>query len=217
MNIGGYHFDDISGIIPLMSRLRPRTDGLVLHHTVGQTQFPDANMNGSSQDEELAHIKAIDTYHVSQSYGGFGYNAIVFMSGRVWVVGKCADWRAHTRGENDHLAGLAMAGDFSVWKPPLGVILGAAQWVHAMFREYGYMPVYGHRYFGGTACPGDGGMCGKDDVLEAVQALEAGRQEELAGRVRLAIAQALAPSAQRADLERLAAQIAWLTGDRLCG
>lgn len=222
---GGEEFYDISSIVTVDRFTRPGTDGIAFHHTVGQTEFPDKNMNGTSLDEMIEHVKAINAYHIAQNYGGFGYNAIVFRDGTVMTVGKASGGRAHVANENGHLAGVAAAGDFSTIEPPIGIKLGTARFFAACQREYGADPVKGHRDWvtpaslaqgWGTSCPGNAGKLAIGSILMARDAILRKDQEAIEQEIRAAITRALLPATLNADLETLAGQIRFLTGGRLC-
>lgn len=225
---GGQEFYDISGIVRLdtaMGGTRPTTDGVAIHHSVGQTEFPDTNANGTSLDEMIAHIKAIDAFHVQQGYGGFGYNAIAFRDGTVCTVGKAAGQRAHVAFENWHLAGICGAGDFSTRAMPVGMYLGMARFCVAMEKEYGVRTVKGHTQWvnlaahptWGTACPGQAGLLSIGNILLAKAAIIAEQNEALDAAVRQKIAEALREAASKGDINTLAAQIKFITGGRVCG
>lgn len=225
---GGQEFYDISGIVrsdASMGGTRPATDGLAIHHSVAQTEFPDKNANGSSLDEMIAHVKAIDAYHVQQGYGGFGYTSIGFRDGTVMTVGRSAGKRAHVAHENWHLAGHVMAGDFSTREVPIGCMLGAARVAAAVQKEYGASAVKGHndwvapanRPAWSTACPGAMGFAIIDDIIVARNAIMSKQEEALALAIRQKIAAAIMPNVAKGDITAVAAQIRWLTGGKLCG
>jgi hypothetical protein len=225
---GGQEFYDISGIVRLdtaMGGIRPVTDGIAVHHSVGQTDFPDHNANGTSLDEMIAHIKAIDAFHVQQGYGGFGYNAIAFRDGTVCTVGRAAGQRAHVAFENWHLTGIVGAGDFSNSPMPVGMYLGMARFCAAVEKEYGVTNIKGHRQWvnlvahptWGTACPGDAGLLSIGNIILAKQAIIAQQNSALDAAVRQKIAEVLMPTAAKGDLQTLAAQIRFITGGTLCG
>lgn len=221
---GGEQFYDCSGIVTPDRYTRPGTDGLAIHHTVAQTEFPDKNANGTSLDEMVAHIKAIDAYHVSKGYDGFGYNAIVFRDGTVCTVGPSAGGRAHVAFENNHLAGLAMAGTFSDEEVPLGMLLGGGRWLAACYRMYGATVVKGHRDWvapehqptWSTACPGDSGASFIGKMTMVRDAILAKSDEAIQIEIRRKIAEALLPNTLTANLQGLAGQIRYLTGGQYC-
>ena len=217
--IAGETFWDISDLVSPDRYVRPTTRALVLHHTVGQTVAEDRNRSGTYRDEQIAHIQAIESFHRQKGYGGFGYQAIAFLTGDVYVVGPGDGARAHVAGQNAYYEGIALAGDWSQGPLPLGLVLGVARWVYAKWRQRGFLPVLGHREVPEqeTSCPGDGTLRARPQLLRTVEAYAEGRRQELEEQVRKALAAALGPTALRGDLEELARQLSWLTGGRLCG
>lgn len=224
---GDQEFYDISGIVQsdaLMGGTRPGTDGVAIHHTVGQTEFPDKNANGTNLDEMIEHIKAIDRYHVQQQYGGFGYNAIVFRDGTVCVIGQGAGKRAHVAFENWHLFGIAIAGDFSTREIPMGAVLGVGRLLAAIEKVYGTTKVDGHRNWvqpahaaqWSSACPGDRGLQFIGQMVMVKVAIQNKVTEAVAAEVRRKITEVLAPTLVSGDLVALAGQIHWLTGGKVC-
>ncbi len=145
--------------IPLVwPRLRmdlARVDAIAIHHTVTFYLSPNATV-----EDELNQITVIDMYHRSKGFEGFGYHFIAFPSGRAYYVVRLAQWGAHVGGENDHLYGIAVAGDFTDRIPGLPQREGA---VGAIAFIYGYLgrrlPIRPHRAWnppwGGTICPGN--------------------------------------------------------------
>lgn len=220
---GGEQFYDMASIVSRDRYTRPGTDGVAIHHTVGQTEFPDKNANGTSLDEQIAHVKAINQYHIAQEYGGFGYNAIVFVDGTVMTIGQGAGARAHVAHQNHHLFGIALAGTFTNKEPSLGHILGTARVLAAVQRNYGVSVTKGHndwvapehRPQWSTGCPGLA-----RNTIGAMQlsrdAIIRQSKEALDAEVRRVIAAALRNNTERGDLEALAGQIKYLTGGRLC-
>lgn len=221
---GGEEFYDISGIVQPNRYTRPGTDGIAIHHTVGQTEFPDRNANGTNLDEMIAHVKAIDAYHVQQGYGGFGYNAIVFRDGTCMTVKQGEGARAHVAHQNDHLFGIAVAGTFTDQNVPLGAVLGVGRILAAIERNYGATVTKGHKSWvrpehmaqWATACPGVKGEQYIGQMVLVKGAILAKANEALDQEVKRQITQALAENWSKANLDGLAAQIRWLTGGRLC-
>lgn len=225
ITFGGQQFYDISGIVRPDRATRPLTDGIALHHSVGQTEFPDLNANGTSLDEQIAHVKAIDAFHVQQGYGGFGYTSIGFRDGTVMTVGKCAGQRAHVANQNHRLAGHCMAGTFTDKEVPVGMFLGAARVCAALEKEYGVTELRGHQKWvapqdlpqWATACPGSKGLQSVGNVTLAKLAILRSETAALDAIVRANIANAIRPAAEAGDLTVLANQIKYITGGRLCG
>ena len=164
ITFGGGTFTNIAGIVGPDFAQRPDTVGLAIHHSVTGDAQIDANMDGTTEDEEIALIEAINAYHRDvNGWGcGFGYNAAVAQSGRVYVVGPCLGKRAHVASRNHELAGIVMLGDFSTTEPSSEALAGAGRWVLAMDAMLSAtLPVWGHRTWATatspTSCPGDGG------------------------------------------------------------
>lgn len=175
--VAGEEFIDIGGIVQADPALRARTDGLAIHHSVGQTHFTDKNFNGTTEDEEVAHIIAIRDYTAAKWGVGFAYNGCVFASGRVYVVRHGLGIRAHVAFQNHRLEGLCMIGTYNTQRPSDALIAGAGRWVKAKHSIYGEIPVKPHRDWvapehkpqWSTACCGDAGVAAIPDILRAAK------------------------------------------------
>jgi hypothetical protein len=224
ITFGGEVFYDISGIVTADRFPRPGTDGIAIHHSVGQTEFPDRNANGTSLDEQIAHVVSVNQFHVDKGYGGFGYNAIAFRDGTVFTVGNALGARAHVAWENTHLAGICMAGTFTDEDVPLGLILGVGRFLAACSRMYGHTAIKGHRDWvddsrkpqWATACPGDKGVEFIGKMVMTRDALLAGSSAAIETEIKRKIGEALSENARTANLEGLAAQIKFLSGGKWC-
>jgi hypothetical protein len=146
--------------------------GLAIHHTV-TTISPWA-----TEAEERAHIRAIDRYHVSKGWYGFGYHYAVFPSARVYRCG----WgqRAHVANRNHELIGVAFVGDLTNRSPsPFETASAGLAIADAWTRIGKEVPVKGHRDWvtdpaWATACPGRGVSA----ILEAVSVARKNMQKE---------------------------------------
>lgn len=179
IDIAGEVFYDLDEILLLnhADPPRPYTNGLALHHSA--TVF-----TSNVAENEYAYIRSVEKYHVMPAPGGagfgmFGYNAMAFPSGRVYVKGQCAGKRAHVGGHNHEYAGICMAGDYSTLRPSQPMIGGVARWVRAMRRLHGDVPLRPHGdVTAGTqwssTCPGQGGRV----ALAAIDMLAAEPAEE---------------------------------------
>lgn len=172
VSVGGELFFDIASLVTPNRYERPLTDGYAIHHTVGAQNFP-------TMQAELDHIEAINQQHIDAGYGGFGYNAIAFGSGRVYTVGDGGGGRAHVAFENGHLEGIAMAGNFQDNPVPFGLRLDVGRWLLAKFRQRGLHSVKPHREWvntllhpeWATACCGDYGAGAIYSMLQVAAAL----------------------------------------------
>lgn len=208
ISFGGETFYDISGIVTPNRYIRPITDGFALHHTAVHT-------SADTEDTELQHIQGINQYHITKGYGGFGYNAIVFPSGRVYTVGICEGARAHVAGHNNHLAGFVLADDLTTNPVGLGLLLGGGRLLKALAVKYGSLSLKGHQEWvtdppQATSCPGNRAMTVLGSFYTIARAL-------IDAENKSKIKEALREAYNNADLETLAKQIAYITGGRICG
>jgi len=130
------------------------TIGRAYHHTAVLWLRPDA-----TEVEERNHVHVIDQYHHGKGWGGFGYNGIVFPSGRAYF---CGDWdgaRAHVSSRNHELDGICFAGIFVGREPTDAAIAGARLLRGLSVEAHGEIPEAGHGAWAlpqfPTGCPGD--------------------------------------------------------------
>lgn len=137
----------------------PKADilGKAAHHSVSGGTFFMAGQ--TTPQDEINHIRMIDQYHVSIDFGGFGYHACGFASGRSYQTGDFNGARAHIAGRNHELLGWVLVGDYTDQLPPTGAIAAAAECERAFDTYLGrQVPLKGHRDWAlpgyGTTCPG---------------------------------------------------------------
>lgn len=134
--------------------------GFAVHHSV--TTMP---ANATEADERL-HIQTIDRYHASLGWGGFGYTAVAFPSGRSYQCGDLDSQRAHVKGRNHELIGVVAIGTFTDKLPAEPQLNAIAECLSAFRGAFGSLPVKGHSAWAlpgeGTACPGQLGSVGWD-------------------------------------------------------
>jgi len=124
--------------------------GFAIHHSV--TEIGPA----ATEEQELAHVRTIDRYHVQLGYQGYGYHLTAFPSGRSYLCGDLAGQRAHVEGRNHELIGIVAIGNF-VGRLPEAAQLHALQECLDFARQtYGNLPIKGHNDW---ALPGDGTAC----------------------------------------------------------
>lgn len=158
--------------------------GVAIHHTV-TTISPSA-----SENEERAHIRAIDQYHVKQGWHGIGYHYLCFPSGRVYRVGWGA--RAHVANRNHELVGIAWVADLSSRQPNIYEIAAAAVALRDAWARIGrQVEVKGHREWAvkgwETACPGQGINVIKAVISEARRGTTVEELEQLRSQLSYAI------------------------------
>lgn len=162
--------------------------GIAIHHSVSGDYLGE----NATIEQELAHIRAIDQYHVGLDYGGFGYHTAAFASGRVYRCGE--GQRAHVAKRNHQLRGIVAIGTFTDRLPgpaQMAGILEAIRWHRAdLGRD---VEVAGHGAWAlpgqGTGCPGELNHVNWEQLLSVAppapqedHALSIEEQEELADR-----------------------------------
>lgn len=141
----------IPRIWPRLAMSVGAVDAIVVHHTVTLYLAKNATV-----EDELNQIAVIHRYHrESRGFLGFGYHFIVFPSGRAYHVVPLTQMGAHVWWRNDHLWGLAFAGDFTDRLPGEPQIAGGRECVQFCFTAKGAeLPIGGHGSYGETTCPG---------------------------------------------------------------
>lgn len=156
-----------------------KTIGRAWHHTAVMTMRGDA-----TEAEERNHVKMIDRYHYDMGWGGFGYNGIIFPSGRAYW---CGDWdgaRAHVSSRNHELDGICFAGLFIGGAEPTDAALAGARILRDLSIDaHGELPEAGHGTFAlpdfPSACPGDRlGRAWIPKIRTAGQEVEVPTQDE---------------------------------------
>jgi len=110
------------------------------------------------QEVEIAHLLAIDRWHTSQGYGGFGYHMAAFPSGRRYLCGSLNTARAHVASLNKYFLGLVLIGDFTDAVPLDTHLVAASGCVGYAWGELGReLPCVAHRMIRlqNTTCPGN--------------------------------------------------------------
>ena len=96
-------------------------------------------------------------FEAGWSAPGIGYWYLVFPSGTVYQVGSLEVQRASVSGENDHIIGVALVGDFTEITPTDA----ALEAIHALRVAVvepllgRILPVQPHRFHTQTSCPGN--------------------------------------------------------------
>jgi len=128
---------------------------IAIHHTAARF-FPRPDPTPA---DELAHLRMIDAYHVSQGYGAFGYHLAVFPSTRAYWCGTLERARAHVKYRNHELIGVVAIGDFSADVPTSEhrrAVVGAGNWIRDVTGRM--LPIDSHKRLADprspTACPG---------------------------------------------------------------
>ena len=96
------------------------------------------------------------TFEPGWSAPGIGYWYLVYPSGRIHWCGSLETQRASVLGENDHIVGVALVGDFTLQDPTDKAIESAHLLrTNVLEIELGKsLIVHPHRFHTATSCPG---------------------------------------------------------------
>lgn len=126
--------------------------GIAVHHTAS------ASLPFATIEDERRVIKAIDSMHADNGWGGFGYHVIVFATGRTYHCGRYDMSRAHVAKRNHELIGVVIHGDFTREHGTPLMFEGLRHALETIDPD-GNLPVKGHRDWAlpgqGTECPGN--------------------------------------------------------------
>ena len=116
---------------------RKATEMIVLHHSAG---------SGSVQD--------IHAMHQAQGWTGIGYHFYVRKNGRVYRGRPEDQIGTHTAHYNARSIGICFEGNFETDVMYEDQFRAGVELLEDLLDKYGELPVYGHRDFNATACPG---------------------------------------------------------------
>jgi hypothetical protein len=110
----------------------------------------------ATEHEEIRFLQGIDQFHrTTRGLDGIGYHIVPMASGRIYIVSRLDRYGAHVGGQNNHLLGLALPGDYTSALPTPPHLEAARE---AVRHLYGYLgrevPTTPHLNWGGTSCPG---------------------------------------------------------------
>lgn len=127
-------------------------------HVIGHTEAGADLPASATVAQEVQRVRAIDAYHRSLGWGGFGYSVFVAQSGRVYEGRGYRRSGAHTQGFN--MTALAWVvpghGDRTAWSD--ACIAGIRAWIgHGI--DGGHIAsdprTTGHRDHAAKSCPGN--------------------------------------------------------------
>lgn len=127
---------------------RPRTLGLVVHHTAGNPRTET--------------VETIHAYHRDHnSWLGIGYNWLIAADGTIHLGRPDGTIGAHCTGINSDYAGVALSGNFMKAEPTDSQLDSCAKLWAWLSERYGWDldpgTLTGHRdHQRGNSCPGDG-------------------------------------------------------------
>lgn len=129
-----------------------RVDEAVTHTEAG-AHLPAS----ASVDQEIRRFKAIDAYHRSLGWSGFGYSAMVCLSGRYYEGRGYKRSGAHTRGHNRTTLAYVVPGNGDRTPMTDAAIAAAGRWIAEGIEAGAFTPdpeVSGHRDYSTKSCPG---------------------------------------------------------------
>ncbi len=106
----------------------------------------------------LSDFNAIKQAHLRLGYRNIGYHYVVESVQHRYIViaGRAEnETGAHTIGQNNQAIGICLVGNFMDKEPPLEQLQATANLIRDIHKRHGKLPVYGHRDFNATACPGN--------------------------------------------------------------
>lgn len=132
---------------------RRRTIGFSIHHTVTRPPADDP-------DAEIASILAVHNYHAGLGWGGHGYHAAGFESGRWYLINANMNLpRAGVANRNHELYHIVAYGIYTYSVPPGGMLHAISSALNHAKGVYGDLPHAGHREWAvagyETGCPGE--------------------------------------------------------------
>ena len=96
--------------------------------------------------------------HLNLGYRDIGYHYVIESVNNEYKVIKGraeTDTGAHTISHNNSSIGICLVGNFTNESPSNGQINALVNLIKDIHSRRGKLPIYGHRDFNATACPGD--------------------------------------------------------------
>lgn len=119
---------------------------IIIHHSA----TPDGIMHKD--------FDAIKKYHIeTNGFRDIGYHYVIeSVNGQYKIIPGRAenDDGAHCLGQNSQSIGICLVGSFMEQEPPEGQVQTLIYLIRDIYSRYGPLPIYGHRDFYATSCPG---------------------------------------------------------------
>jgi len=118
---------------------RSATEAIVLHHLSADWS-----------------VYRVHEYHLSRHWFGIGYHFQVDKDGSIWAGRPLMAIGAHTTNHNHNTIGIAVRGRYDTVDRhmPDAQFNALVELIRYLQSRFGDIPVYGHRDFNATACPG---------------------------------------------------------------
>ncbi|ELC8385962.1 N-acetylmuramoyl-L-alanine amidase [Clostridium perfringens] len=105
-------------------------------------------------DHPNCSVYDIDRWHKGNRWSGIGYNYFIRKEGSVWAGRPENAIGAHTIGQNSSSIGICLEGAFMREKPTRAQLNSLYELIADIRARRGNLPVYGHKDFNNTDCPG---------------------------------------------------------------
>jgi len=152
--IGNLPIYDLRRASSYYSRDINRVKTISIHHWAGLSVPESATV-----DQEVAAIETIRRQHAqSQGWPDYAYHFTAFQSGRAYYTGDIASIRYVVGNKNPETIAIALPGDFTNEPPSnkhLLTVRGLVGEIQYAFGPGHPLTVVPHKYYGGTACPGN--------------------------------------------------------------
>ena len=121
----------------------------------------------------LKDFDAIRNYHINNNgWRDIGYHYVIESINNEYkiITGRPEDTDgAHCPGQNTQSIGICLVGNFTNIEPPDAQLQTLVYLIKNIWNRYGKLPVYGHKDFHPTSCPGN-----KFPMLKLKSMLEGG-------------------------------------------
>ncbi|EGT4140930.1 N-acetylmuramoyl-L-alanine amidase [Clostridium perfringens] len=105
-------------------------------------------------DATSCSVYDIDRWHKGNGWSGIGYDYFIRKEGSVWTGRPENAIGAHTIGQNSSSIGICLEGAFMREKPTRAQLNSLYELIADIRKRRGNLPVYGHKDFNNTDCPG---------------------------------------------------------------
>ncbi|VTQ55199.1 N-acetylmuramoyl-L-alanine amidase [Clostridium perfringens] len=105
-------------------------------------------------DATSCSVYDIDRWHKGNGWSGIGYHYFIRKDGSVWTGRPENAKGAHTIGQNSSSIGICLEGTLMREKPTRAQLNSLLSLIADIKDRRGNLPVYGHKDFNNTDCPG---------------------------------------------------------------
>ena len=105
-------------------------------------------------DATSCSVYDIDRWHKGNGWSGIGYDYFIRKDGSIWIGRPENTIGAHTIGQNSSSIGICLEGAFMREKPTRAQLNSLYELIADIRKRRGNLPVYGHKDFNNTDCPG---------------------------------------------------------------